>query len=475
MNQDQDALQQQPHRANQVNQQAQQQQQHQAPVIVKKSLSKWASLGLNLSEAGFSKLHANESKFSNDKTKYDLLPEKFETYKNDIIAKINRMHAVEIFTVVDIAENEYRYLPKEYTRISNEDVENVRELRWPEFDPTFTTQDEADAFTDRQIKASCIGNYINESLTEAARKQLKAQEDFFLVKDVDGNEYFDGPAYFHVLSDVVDPDNAHMIENVRKRLRQLSAKDCGYSVIKMLAEFKLLKQRIDELGGTYDEDDQFLDFWDSLKTMKEKEFTRYVRSEKDSYRKKSRANRGNIDTYIRDFTKKELDMKEDNEWNVMSQEDAMIMALVNTLEKDKGFKKNDKKNQRTTDKSKKDPKSDGDKDKFSKREKFVTPAWKLVEPKEDEPKQKTVDKKKYHWCSKCNQGNGKWVLHAPSDQNSSWKPPTRTSDSDNKKVSFASEAKSSDGPSVQVNKSLLKNAKAYLAQFPDFQNGGTQD
>ena len=94
MNQDQDALQQQPQQANQVNQQAQQQQQHQAPAIVKKSLSKWASLGLNLSEAGFSKLHANESKFSNDKTKYDLLPEKFETYKNDIIAKINRIHAV---------------------------------------------------------------------------------------------------------------------------------------------------------------------------------------------------------------------------------------------------------------------------------------------------------------------------------------------------------------------------------------------
>ena len=67
--------------------------------------------------------------------------------------------------------------------------------------------------------------------------------------------------------------------------------------------------------------------------MKEKEFKRYVKSKKDAYRKLSRANRGNVNTYIRDFSKKELDMKEDNEWNVVSQEDAMIMALVNSLEK----------------------------------------------------------------------------------------------------------------------------------------------
>jgi hypothetical protein len=33
----------------------------------------------------------------------------------------------------------------------------------------------------------------------------------------------------------------------------------------MLAEFKNLKRRIGELGGTYDTDDQFLDFWDAVK------------------------------------------------------------------------------------------------------------------------------------------------------------------------------------------------------------------
>ena len=62
--------------------------------IVKKSLSKWAIRGLDLSDSGFSKLHSAESKFSSDKTQYNLDPEKFESFKNTLIQKVNRMHAI---------------------------------------------------------------------------------------------------------------------------------------------------------------------------------------------------------------------------------------------------------------------------------------------------------------------------------------------------------------------------------------------
>jgi hypothetical protein len=72
----------------------------------------------------------------------------------------------------------------------------------------------------------------------------------------------------------------------------LDVRNFGYSVIKMLAEFKNLQTRLGELGGTYSEDEQFLDFWECLKTMKEKEFTRYVKQEKDLYRKFPRSGRG---------------------------------------------------------------------------------------------------------------------------------------------------------------------------------------
>ena len=288
----------------------------------------------------------------------------------------------------------------------------------------------------------------------------------------------------HVLADVVDPDNTHMIENVRKKLRELNVKDYGYSVIKMLAEFKLLKQRIGELGGTYDEDDQFLDFWESMKTMKEKEFSRYVRSEKDAYRKLTRANRGNIDRYIRDFTKKELDMKEDNEWNVVSQEDAMIMALVNSFEEQQKSKKKKTKrsNQRKKELEKDDEVSEDEKETDKKR-KWTTPEWKLVKPKLNEPNEKVVNGRTYYFCPKCNKGNGMWTLHKPSDHKDNWK--VSKGDTDKKKsVSFSAETKGGDdknesdddsnGPSIEVHKSLLHNAKSYLAQFQNFQDGGTQ-
>ena len=62
-----------------------------------KILSQWAHTGLNLSNAGFSKLQAKEAAFDSSKTKYNLEPEKFETYKQDLIEKVNRMHYKHIF------------------------------------------------------------------------------------------------------------------------------------------------------------------------------------------------------------------------------------------------------------------------------------------------------------------------------------------------------------------------------------------
>jgi nucleoid-associated protein YejK len=64
----------------QVRQQVQQLMQQQAQAgqqVVLKSLSKWATRGLDLSEAGFSKLHSQEQKYNDDKPKYNLEPDKF--------------------------------------------------------------------------------------------------------------------------------------------------------------------------------------------------------------------------------------------------------------------------------------------------------------------------------------------------------------------------------------------------------------
>jgi hypothetical protein len=69
--------------------------------------------------------------------------------------------------------------------------------------------------------------------------------------------------------------------------------------------------------------------------MKEKEFSRYVQQEKDVYRKQTWATRSTLESYMCDMTKKEVAMKEVNEWNVMSAKDTMIMELMTNLEQAK--------------------------------------------------------------------------------------------------------------------------------------------
>jgi hypothetical protein len=246
----------------------------------------------------------------------------------------------------------------------------------------------------------------------------------------------------------------------------------------MLAEFKNLKTRISELGGTYDADDQFLDFWECLKTMKEKEFARYVKQEKDIYRKLSRTNRGRIETYMRDMSNKEVAMKSDNEWNVMSPEDAMVMALVNVLEQTN--KSNPPKSHKDDSKS-----SLSDEDKLKRKDGKI-PDWKKVPPKEGESKIKEYNDKTYYYCGKCRDGKGMWALHKESEHKHDFRSDTfkkGNGDKATKKVSFAAavtEGKQTsndiveeDEPKIQVNKNLLTNAKAYLAQFQDFQDGGS--
>ena len=67
----------------------------------------------------------------------------------------------------------------------------------------------------------------------------------------------------------------------------------------MLSEFKNLSTRIIELGGDYSTDDQFLDLWEATATMKEKEFTRFVKQLEDYESAKEKGNRDPIEEVIR--------------------------------------------------------------------------------------------------------------------------------------------------------------------------------
>ena len=113
---------------------------------------------------------------------------------------------------------------------------------WPGVATTHANQAACDEETDSQIKRSVIGNYIHESLTDAVKEQLKADENQFIVTEVgSGQKYYDGLSYFHLIARLVDPDNGHLVAKVKTRLRSLNVRDFNYNVQKMLAVFKNLK------------------------------------------------------------------------------------------------------------------------------------------------------------------------------------------------------------------------------------------
>ena len=169
-------------------------------------------------------------------------------------------------------------------------------------------------------------------MTEAVREQLRADSDSFVVTDHDGNSYYDGPSYFYFIAHLVDPDNGHLVDAAKRELRTLDVKNYGFSVQKMLADFKNLRSRVAELGGTYSSDDQFLDLWQCLKTMREKEFSRFVKQIKDEQAMKDRASCNTVDKIISVICAKQTRMESDQEWNVMSLEDAMVVTLFGLLE-----------------------------------------------------------------------------------------------------------------------------------------------
>ena len=459
------------------------------PVIVRKSRSQWGVVGLDLGNSAFSKCHAAEQKLETGKKQYDLSRDTFEAFRRNLYHKSTRMHALRTFTMADATGTD-RNLLKEYVQLQEPEVVASRDIRWPTAGPTFADQEAADRFNDQQIKASVIGEYLINSLTDSARHQIMTDKNLFVVKDyLDNSEYFDGVSLFHVIARVVDPNNDHLIEIVRKQLRTLHIKEFGFSAIKMMAEFKYLKDRVaNELGGTYSTDDQFLDLWSCLKTMHEQEFKRYIKQLQDERRDASVTSKKSIEAIIKLVNSKQIAMQTDNEWNVMSQQDAMIAALMSSVERGSNAKKDKGNKVKDKSKEKENKFKDKSKDKEKEKGKFKYPSWKTESPKDGAETTKEVDGRTWHWCKKCRNGEGLWALHKTEDHNDKYVRPTKnkyaSKDSDKSKdgkknVTFNTSTKDSDGkatkgPTIKVSKDLMNSTKSYLAKFSDFQEAGAQ-
>ena len=122
------------------------------------------------------------------------------------------------------------------------------------------------------------------------------------------------------------------------------------------------------------------------------------------------------------------------------------------------------------------------------------PEWKKQAPAKGESDSVKKNNKTYHWCKKCHNIKGMWALHKTKEHKGKvYKDQSNTTvDKSSKKVSFQAETSNNSskskidskpsfskddkpsGPSIQVKKDLINNAKAYLAQFQDFHKGGAQ-
>ena len=183
---------------------------------------------------------------------------------------------------------------------------------------------------------------------------------------------------------------------------------------------------------------------------------------------------------MHDMTKKEVAMKEDSEWNVISAEDTMIMALVSTLKKtvNKKVAKPTKSKSSNKDEDKDKNSTELSAEEQAKRRDAKIQEWKKKAPMADKPTTITKDDKTYHYCIKCRGGKGLWTLHKESEHKDYFKPKSNKT-KDTKKVTFSIDKKSSDDDdnelAIKVNKQLLSNAKSYLANInQDFPEGGTQ-
>jgi len=170
-------------------------------------------------------------------------------------------------------------------------------------------------------------------------------------------------------------------------------------------------------------------------------------------------------------------MEVDNEWNVMSEEDNIIVSLMGLVQHTNGSGKSKK--------TKNNPSTASGDQGGSKRKQYVVPEWKKQPPGSGAPKTKIVDDGTYNWCSKCRNGQGMWALHHENAHVDNFKRNKsnvsgESQTTSKKAVSFSvandntvdSSDDDDDGPKLQVKDDLLNNAKAYIAQFTDFHKGG---
>jgi hypothetical protein len=381
------------------------------------------------------------------------MSEGWEDFKKELQDKSARCCLKSILMVND-DNGIARDVLTEFSLLNENNVSSFKHEIWTD---NGTTNTERFKEQDRRIKADLLATFLLESLTFSARKTIDQSKSDWTV-DYDGDIFCHGPTILWLIATEVKPDNGHLVDLIKTKLRTLTVKDYGFSIKLMLTEFASLTEEIGQLGGSYLENEQQLDFWRAIKTMEEKEFHRYVCDKHDDYRELDPTSRPTVKALIKQFKRKQTNMESDQKWNKLSVQDAQILALTTYLTSkgyDSDASRNRRKRNATTpsdpEKSPKRP-TKSPNDTTTKKRDFSYPEWRLEAPKEGESTTKEVDGKHYHWCSKDHgqYKGGLWGTHTEEEHKGGFSV-------FNKNVSFADAVKDN---SYNKNKSKFNEDSA---------------
>ena len=371
----------------------------------------WAKPGLDMEDSTISKAYQAEIKFDASASPiFDLESELYPSWCQRLQDKSDRcclssIRNVSIPAVDDGEDNKNIDVFRQFALLTKTQMDtHSRSI----FATLADNASEANRIqqNDNIIKSDMLGEYIHNSLSTSARSKF-VNDRPLIKKEFENEIFFDGIYYFWLIANHINPDNGHIVDALKTKIRELHIKDFGWSIISLLTEFSRLKDEISQLEGAYDNSDALFDFWHAVGTMAEDEFSGFVRRTRDSFREQRPSERSSLATLISKMKSKQVAMESEGNWNKLSATQAQILALAVTSNS----------NSRNNGSSNNQNRNNGNGGNGGKS-KPMTDAFRqaLQKAPTDGVTTKTfTDGKERHWCSICSGGQGRWSFHKESD------------------------------------------------------------
>jgi hypothetical protein len=243
-------------------------------------------------------------------------------------------------------------------------------------------------------------NCLMATLSAAGKTKVMLKASQYTVKGI-----FSGPCLLKLVISLAHIDTNATTRQIRDKLSSLDSymTTTNSDITKFNAYVDNLTNSLSARGETTK--DLLTNLFKGYRAATDRTFVEYITKKEDDYDEGREVEPIVLMDLAENKYKK---MVEEGRWNAPSDSDAKIIALKAELDK---LKKAKGKNPGAK------PTVKPDEGKKPRREK---PAWMLKAPIDSQPKEKTVDTKKYYWCP----AHASWVMHKPSEcRGTSYKGP----------------------------------------------------